>query len=70
MVSENDLLFSQTREQSPQWSVSIGGKEIAVVTQRYISLFPYIVIVSGENDATFHTRDEVIDYILDGLNGR
>lgn len=69
MLSEDDLLFTRTNHKSiPQWYVSIGGKQIAEVTERTVLHPPYRVSISGMEDTHLLSRKEVIRFILIVVN--
>lgn len=65
MITAKDLVFTRINPKSaPQWSVSIGGREVAEVIERPISLPRYRVTGSALDDRFFAERKEVIEFLI------
>ena len=66
---EDDLLFEEIRQFSPQWRVSLpDGSELAIVTERFISEPRYNIRIDGHDVAQHETEQEVLDTLLERAN--
>jgi len=67
-VKEDDLVFVETRQLSPQWEIQVDGKVLAIVTERLVSEPPYNVRLMDHSDHTFEERAQVIEFLLGQAN--
>lgn len=67
MITEEELVFKQIREHSPQWDVLHNGKSVAVVTERVIKTPPYALKIGG-TETEHEDRDAVMEHLIAELN--
>lgn len=63
-VSDDDLVFQQIREQSPQWRVLLDGREVALVTEGwFFKSERYTVRLNDGRTSHFVDRADVVSWI-------
>lgn len=67
MIKEQDLLFEQIREWSPQWNVSCQGFDVAIVTERMIAKPRYRICWPDGSEEDFADRESVVDRLLEKI---
>lgn len=73
MIADTDIVdtlrFVEVRQQSPQWAVFLGERQVARVTERYIATPPFVVTLIDVNredvdESKHEDRDGVMAAIV------